>query len=86
MVTHNEQFSPFRSGRKIYDAATLLKKLNMEPIDLIAKEGLALVNGTAASTAVAALAIHDCHILAVASQVLSAFGIIFLPLILGFQI
>jgi phenylalanine ammonia-lyase len=49
----------------------------MEPIDLIAKEGLALVNGTAASTAVAAIAIHDCHVLAAASQVLTAFGTFF---------
>ncbi|KAJ3904349.1 L-Aspartase-like protein [Lentinula edodes] len=61
-------------GRKIYDSATLLRKLNLAPIDLIAKEGLALVNGTAASAAVAALAIHDCHILALAAQVLAAYG------------
>lgn len=63
-----------REGRKIYDSATLLRKLNLAPIDLIAKEGLALVNGTAASAAVAALAIHDCHILALAAQVLAAYG------------
>ncbi|KAJ3735185.1 L-Aspartase-like protein [Lentinula guzmanii] len=61
--------------RKIYDSATLLEKLNLEPIDLIAKEGLALVNGTAASAAVSALAIHDCHILALASQVLGAYAV-----------
>ncbi|KAJ3876964.1 L-Aspartase-like protein [Lentinula edodes] len=61
-------------GRKIYDSARLLRKLNLAPIDLIAKEGLALVNGTAASAAVAALAIHDCHILALAAQVLAAYG------------
>ncbi|KAJ3919417.1 L-Aspartase-like protein [Lentinula edodes] len=62
-------------GRKIYDSATLLRKLNLAPIDLIAKEGLALVNGTAASAAVAALAIHDCHILALAAQVLAAYAV-----------
>ncbi|KAJ3868999.1 L-Aspartase-like protein [Lentinula novae-zelandiae] len=62
-------------GRKIYDSATLLRKLNLAPIDLIAKEGLALVNGTAASAAVAALAIHDCHILALAVQVLAAYAV-----------
>ncbi|KAF8901160.1 L-Aspartase-like protein [Gymnopilus junonius] len=59
--------------RKIYDAKTLLEKLNIQPVEYIAKEGLGLVNGTGASTAVAALAIHDCHSLAIASQVLSAF-------------
>ncbi|KAJ3776707.1 L-Aspartase-like protein [Lentinula raphanica] len=61
--------------RKIYDAATLLEKLGLEPIELIAKEGLALVNGTAASAAVSALAIHDCHVLALASQVLGAYAV-----------
>ncbi|PPQ76262.1 hypothetical protein CVT26_009851, partial [Gymnopilus dilepis] len=61
--------------RKIYDAKTLLEKLSIQPVEYIAKEGLGLVNGTGASTAVAALAIHDCHALAIASQVLSAFGI-----------
>ena len=32
------------------------------------------MNGTSVSTAIAALAIHDCNSLAIASQVLSAFG------------
>jgi phenylalanine ammonia-lyase len=61
--------------RRIYDSPTILKHLGIEPIEFIAKEGLALVNGTAASAAVAALAIHDCHILAVASQVLAAYAV-----------
>jgi phenylalanine ammonia-lyase len=39
------------------------------------KEGLALINGTAVSTGVAALAIHDAHCLAVASQVLTAMSV-----------
>ena len=64
----------FRSERRIYDAKTLLENLNIEPIEYIAKEGLGLINGTSASTALAALAIHDCNSLAIASQVLSAFG------------
>ncbi|KAJ4479186.1 aromatic amino acid lyase-domain-containing protein [Lentinula aciculospora] len=62
-------------NRKVYDSPTVLSKLNMEPVSLIAKEGLALVNGTAASSAVAALAIHDCHVLASASQVFSAYAV-----------
>ncbi|KDQ13647.1 hypothetical protein BOTBODRAFT_66601 [Botryobasidium botryosum FD-172 SS1] len=61
--------------RKVYDSATLLKKIGLQPIEFIAKEGLSLINGTGASTAVASLAMHDCHILAVASQVLSAFAV-----------
>ena len=66
--------------RKVYDAATLLQKIGMQPIEFIAKEGLSLINGTGASTAVASLAIHDCHILGVAAQVLSAFGRLSHPL------
>ncbi|KAF4619934.1 hypothetical protein D9613_004661 [Agrocybe pediades] len=61
--------------RKIYDAKSLLEKLKIEPVEYIAKEGLSLVNGTGASTAVAALAIHDCHSLAIASQVLTALAV-----------
>ncbi|EGN93643.1 hypothetical protein SERLA73DRAFT_97584 [Serpula lacrymans var. lacrymans S7.3] len=63
------------ADRKIYNSATLLKKLGMQPIEFIAKEGLSLINGTGASTAVASLAMHDCHILGVASQVLSGFAV-----------
>ncbi|KAF9244445.1 L-Aspartase-like protein [Melanogaster broomeanus] len=61
--------------RKIYSSATLLQKIGMQPIEFIAKEGLSLINGTGASTAVASLAMHDCHILGVMSQVLSAFAV-----------
>lgn len=63
-----------RDDRRIYDSATLLKKIGLQPIEFIAKEGLSLINGTGASTAIAALAIYDCQYLATASQVLSAFG------------
>ncbi|KAI6262735.1 hypothetical protein MCOR14_005536 [Pyricularia oryzae] len=46
--------------------------LGLEPIAIQAKEGLAMINGTAVSAAVAALALHDTHILAVAAQILTA--------------
>ena len=38
---------------EVMPAATALEKLGMEPIQLAAKEGLALINGTQASTAIA---------------------------------
>ncbi|KAJ4479208.1 L-Aspartase-like protein [Lentinula aciculospora] len=41
---------------------------------VIAVSRLALVNGTAASAAVSALAIHDCYVLALASQILGTYG------------
>jgi len=40
-------------GGDILDAAAALKKLGMEPLQLGPKEGLALINGTQASTAIA---------------------------------
>ncbi|TLD03937.1 hypothetical protein PgNI_11305 [Pyricularia grisea] len=45
---------------------------NLEPISVQAKEGLAMTNGTAVSAGVAALAVHDTHVLAVAAQMLTA--------------
>lgn len=40
-----------------------------------AKEGLAIVNGTAVSAGIAALALHDAHGLAVISQILTAMSV-----------
>ncbi|MCG2725527.1 MAG: histidine ammonia-lyase [Elusimicrobia bacterium] len=39
--------------------AKILKKLNIKPIELCEKEGLALINGTQAMQAVGGLALHD---------------------------
>ncbi|TLS26932.1 hypothetical protein PpBr36_04848 [Pyricularia pennisetigena] len=47
-------------------------EFNLEPISLQAKEGLAMTNGTAVSAAVAALAVHDTHVMAVVAQILTA--------------
>jgi phenylalanine ammonia-lyase len=47
----------------------------LEPISLKPKEGLAIVNGTAISCAVAALALYDAHGLAVLSQVVTAMSV-----------
>jgi histidine ammonia-lyase len=40
-------------------AAEMLRKHNLEPVVLVPKEGITLINGTQAHTAVAALAVHD---------------------------
>jgi histidine ammonia-lyase len=42
-----------------YDGAAALRAVGLTPLVLEAKEGLALINGTQAHTAVAALAFHD---------------------------
>ena len=56
-------------------ADVALSKASIPPIKLGPKEGLAVVNGTAVSTAVGALAIHDAHGLAVLSQILTAMSV-----------
>jgi len=48
---------------KIMKAEDALKKVGIEKIDLKAKEGLALINGTQIMTAVAALCIYEAKIL-----------------------
>ena len=58
--------------RRIVRADAALAEAELLPIKLGAKEGLALVNGTAISTAVAALAMHEAHCQATLSQVLVA--------------
>ena len=48
---------------KIENSRSLLRKHNLAPLRLSAKEGLALINGTQMMTAFAALIIHDASIL-----------------------
>jgi histidine ammonia-lyase len=45
------------------DAAEILQRVGLTPVTLQPKEGLALINGTQAHTAVAALALVDAHTL-----------------------
>ncbi|KAF2018088.1 phenylalanine ammonia-lyase-like protein [Aaosphaeria arxii CBS 175.79] len=61
--------------RELVSAQEALAFGQIQPIDIRAKEGLALVNGTAASAAVASLAVHEVLCLASVSQVLTAMSV-----------
>jgi phenylalanine ammonia-lyase len=45
------------------DAPTALARLGLEPMELLPKEGLAMMNGTSVMTAIAANCIHDTRVL-----------------------
>ena len=61
--------------RRVTTADVALKESSLTPIDFEPKEGLAIINGTAVSTGVAALAMHDANCLAATSQVLTAMSV-----------
>lgn len=61
--------------RQIMRADMALAQANINPVKLGAKEGLAIVNGTAISAGVAALAMHEAHCQAVLSQILTAMSV-----------
>ena len=65
-----EGFNP----RQKSPSDTVLKSHSIEPIALASKEHLGIVNGTAVSAAVAALAIDDAIHLALLAQVCTAMG------------
>jgi histidine ammonia-lyase len=48
-------------GRQIAPAAAALGEAGLQPVTLAPKEGITLINGTQAHTAIAALAIADAH-------------------------
>ena len=58
--------------RRIERADRALAELSIAPIKLGAKEGLAIVNGTAISAGVGALAMHEAHCQLAISQLLTA--------------
>ncbi|GKT90204.1 phenylalanine ammonia-lyase [Colletotrichum tofieldiae] len=62
-------------ARRVTRADVALSEAGITPISLHAKEGLAIVNGTAVSTGVAALAAHESLHLAALSQVLTAMSV-----------
>jgi histidine ammonia-lyase len=59
----------------VLDGATALARAGLSPIELGAKEGLALINGTQASAAVAALAVIGAERLARAADITAALTI-----------
>jgi phenylalanine ammonia-lyase len=63
-----------RDNQHVY-ADTAFAHDNLQPVVLQAKEGLAVTNGTAVSAAVAALALHDTHGLALIAQILTAMSV-----------
>lgn len=62
-------------ARRVTRADVALSEAGIAPISLHAKEGLAIVNGTAVSTGVAALAAYESLHLAALSQVLTAMSV-----------
>ncbi|KAI9797341.1 MAG: hypothetical protein M1833_005520 [Piccolia ochrophora] len=61
-------------GRESVPSNAALSRLNLRPIVFGPKEGLGLMNGTAVSTAVAAIALNESQQMAVLAQVLTAMG------------
>jgi len=59
---------------RVVPASEALKLAEIEPVVLAAKEGLGLLNGTAASASVASLAIYESNHIAILSQLLTAMG------------
>ncbi|KAI0102539.1 phenylalanine ammonia-lyase [Nemania sp. FL0031] len=70
-------FSGPRNGgkRMVVRADVALASAGITPVDIEAKEGLAIVNGTAVSAGIASLALHECLCLAGLSQVLTAMSV-----------
>ncbi|KAL6720046.1 hypothetical protein ACLMJK_001967 [Lecanora helva] len=62
-------------GRQQIPADVALSRHEQAPLRLGPKEGLAIVNGTAVSASVGALALHDAHGLVILSQILTAMGV-----------
>src|SRR4051812_21198807 len=59
-------------GGRVVDSRQALAELGVKPLELEAKEGLGLVNGTSFMSAFASLAVHDAERLAFTSDLLTA--------------
>ncbi len=60
---------------EVMDANLALRKTDLQPVRLMAKEGLALINGTQMMTGYAAIAIHEAKILAKHTDIAAALSI-----------
>jgi phenylalanine ammonia-lyase len=58
---------------KVMDCLSALKRIGIEPLELEPKEGLALVNGTAVSSGIAAIAVYEARRLMEVSLQINAF-------------
>lgn len=61
--------------RLVMPSSQALDMAGIKPVVLAAKEGLGLLNGTAASVSVASLAIHEANHLAILTQVLTGMAV-----------
>lgn len=62
-------------GRTVMPGAKALEKAGIRPVQLGAKEGLALINGTQVMTAVGALAVYDAQLLSRTADVAGAMSL-----------
>lgn len=67
-------------GKAVYDGVELsgkeaMEKAGIETVELKAKEGLALLNGTQVMTAIGALTVHDSELLLKSAQIASAMSL-----------
>ena len=62
-ITGQSGFVKVQLGDRVVDGETALRELGLKPISLLPKEGLAIVNGTSFSSAIAANAVHESRIL-----------------------
>ncbi len=60
---------------KVMSSKAALKKAGLEPVELEAKEGLALTNGTQVMTAVGAITIREAELLAKTADIISAMSL-----------
>jgi histidine ammonia-lyase len=60
---------------KIVSSSQALKKAGLRPVTLQAKEGLALINGTQAMTAIGALVLYDAQTLATSADIAGAMSL-----------
>ncbi|RFU28720.1 hypothetical protein B7463_g7627, partial [Scytalidium lignicola] len=63
------------TSRTLISADQALNKLQLNPVSFGPKEALGMINGTAVSAAVGALALHEVQQFAILSQILTAMGV-----------